>query len=124
MFDHLNHPVLCVQVNQIDWEQQTDRMNASGWHHPQTFVGSQPQSAQQSFQTRPMIVCSGYTKGKKRFARLIEDTICLGLIKTVFHSKAITFQNPALAARIIYQVSTRQGSKNHLPVFFFQQAPR
>src|SRR4051812_43438916 len=36
-FNQVDHPVICVQVNQIDGEQHTDRMDASRRSHPDPF---------------------------------------------------------------------------------------
>jgi hypothetical protein len=38
VFDGMNHPTLSVEINYIDREEQSDRMDALAWNQPQTLA--------------------------------------------------------------------------------------
>ena len=64
-----------IEVNQIDREEHTDRVNALRGSHPDPLVGLQSEFSDQSSQARKMGIRGRDIQAQERFPRLIEDAV-------------------------------------------------
>ena len=75
MLLEMNHPVVRIQVDQIDRKQHADRMNPVRRREPDAIVGFQADSSQCSAQAHQQSVRGNHAKSEERLAGSIEYAI-------------------------------------------------
>lgn len=75
IFDEMDNVVLLVEINQVQREKQSERMNPLGRDDPKTFVRSELEFSNQPLEAQKDRIGSLYIQAEETFARLVVNAI-------------------------------------------------
>src|ERR1017187_4958973 len=104
MLDQMNDAMVPVQVDQIQREQYTQRMNSARRHHPDSFIGFEAQLPNQPSQARKRSIRGGDAEAEEGFPGL------------VVHAVLPSFHTPSLSLTPLKSSGTVTNSENTCPM--------